>query len=89
MKSSLVRSEWLIVNGAIADTGSYWNRNTVVDQSRIGRSERIKRVLDWHTEPEGAKGSTARTRECIRIEWSSLIPSVKKGAGIFKVGKHP
>src|SRR5204863_7112172 len=66
VKSSLVRSEWLIINGAIADTGSYWDRNTVMDQSRIGRSEWIKRVLDRHTEPDGAKGSTARKREWIR-----------------------
>src|SRR6266436_1429750 len=86
-----------IVKAAEPDPGGDRNRISVNNNSGVPNCERIKCILDWHTDAERTTGPYGRKRrtvntgnsvEWIGRKWHSGQRRIEKRACIFEVGKH-
>src|SRR3984893_18336747 len=80
------------VNGAVAKHRSHGDRDSVNIQSCVRDRERIKRILDWHTDA-GWTEVRAQITITTNVEWvgrerGSLKGCIEKRARIFKVSKY-
>src|SRR5437899_4729575 len=78
-----------VVNAAKPNPRSHGSWDSVNNQSRVADRERIKRILDWHTNAVGTKEHVSAWRlEWIGRKRHRRQGCVEKRAGVFKISKQ-
>ena len=87
--SELLASLTGVVNAAKPNTSSDRDWNPVNNQGCVRDRERIKRILDWHTDAGGAKAHVSPWNlEWIRHKRNSCEGCIEKRTRVFKVSKY-